>query len=243
MDIRPLTVELPIGYKDKNGTHARVTFGKRVSGKVLFDIDSDPQAKLKTQYEDLLLRAAITEFGSLEMPVPLSVLLALDSIDRDDLNEAFTRFSTESLGDLKVEHLDGNRVKLALGYERNGLVYDIVEFGTRLTGMDEVAADKESLSGIRRNCFLAGRQVTKLAQSKGESVLEGPVFLEQFEQLPFVDLEREAERSGLVRAVLLLAKFTGWSEDVILSLPASKLNAYIREHNKIIAEQNGESSF
>jgi hypothetical protein len=51
------------------------------------------------------------------------------------------------------------------------------------------------------------------------------------------------EKSGLARAVLLLANFTGWSESAILSIPATKLNAYIREHNKIIAEQNGETAF
>src|SRR6201999_3753418 len=92
--------------------HNRVTFGKRVNGKTFFAIDDDPQSSIPTQYNYLLLRAAITEFGALKMPVPLSVLLNLDSIDRDDLNEAFNRFSVESLGENQAEYLAENKVKL-----------------------------------------------------------------------------------------------------------------------------------
>jgi hypothetical protein len=190
IEFAPLTFDLLIGHTDSNQVrHNQVTFGKRVNGKTFFAIDDDPQSSIPTQYTDLLLRAAITRFGTLKMPVALSVLLNLDSIDRDDLSEAFNRFSVESLGEKQVEYLSDSKVKLAIGYERNGLVYDVVEFGHRLTGMDEVAADREKLSGIRRVCFLAGRQVVRLSQSEGESALDGEISLNIFEGLDAVDIE------------------------------------------------------
>jgi hypothetical protein len=201
MEIEPLTIELLGGYTDNTGkgvTHKKVTFSKRLTGADYFRIDDDPQSNIPTQYEALILRQAITEFGTLTMPVPLTVLLQLDSIDRDDLNEAYNKFSRESMRALAVGSpepaasvdrlIDGRSLKLLVGYERNGLVYDLVEFGKRLTGMDEVAADTFSLSGIRRVCFMAGQQVVKLYQSNGASVLEGPMGLEMFERLDAVDI-------------------------------------------------------
>lgn len=189
-EIKPLPLELTIGHTDlKKVTHTRVTFGQRINGKRLFAIDEDPQSSITTQYQDLLLRAAITEFGSLKMPVALSVLLSLDSIDRDDLNNAFNRFSTENLGERQVDYLADNLLRLAFGYEANGLIYDLVEFGSRLTGMDEVEADRKKLTGIRRVCFLAGKQVIRLSQSDGQSALEGPIPLDYFERLDAVDIQ------------------------------------------------------
>ncbi|MGA9768282.1 MAG: hypothetical protein WBV94_04525 [Blastocatellia bacterium] len=189
MELTPLTHQLDIGYKDsKNNVHRQVTFGARVNGEKLFAIDEDPQANSKTQYQLLLLRASITEFGTLTMPVTLAVLLALDSIDIDDLNEAFITFSNNHIGARKVEFLPENKVKLPLGYERNGLTYDVVEFGTRLTGMDDVEADHLNLTGARRLCFLAGKQVVRLSQSDGASILEGPLPLQICERLDVVDI-------------------------------------------------------
>jgi hypothetical protein len=188
-EITPVTIELAIGHTDLRGkVHSRVTFGQRINGKKMFEIDGDPQSSISTQYQDLVMRAAITEFGELKMPVALTVLLNLDSIDREDLAEGFARLMNESAGESRVEYLSETKVKLAYGYERNGLVYDVATFGTRLTGMDEVAADREKLEGLRRHCFLAGRQVTRLSESKGESVLDGPMSLEIFETLDAIDI-------------------------------------------------------
>lgn len=193
MEVTPLTIELDLGYTDKNGkTHTAVTFGKRITGKELFAIDEDPQSSLETQYDALIIRAKITKFGDLKMPVSLQTLLELDSLDREDLAEASNKFSDQAAGDRKVEYTAVGQVKLAFGYTRNDLTYDLVEFCNRLTGMDEVAADKLRLKGIRRALFLAGRQISKLAQSDGESVLEGPFdaeFLMQiFESLDLTDV-------------------------------------------------------
>lgn len=189
-EITPHTIELLIGYTDKQKvTHRRVTFGCLLTGKQLFFIDDDPLSNIPTQAEDLILRAAIVEFGSLRMPVILPALLNLDSLDRDDLNEGYAEFTRINQDDAKPEFLSNNLMRLAIGYESNGLVYDMVEFGNRITGMDEVEADRLKLKGVRRACFLAGKQVTKLTQSDGQSELPGPIGLNIFESLYAVDLQ------------------------------------------------------
>lgn len=186
--MEPITIELDVGYTDKqNVRHTRVTFGRRIKGRDLFAIDENPQSGIPTQYNDLILREAITEFGTVKLPVPLDVLLGLDALDRDDLWAAFNRFLS---GEEKAEAdlPDENAVRLLIGYERNGLVYDVVRFGLRLRGMDEVAADARRLNGIKRGCFLVGRQIKELAQTEGESVIEGPIELYVFEELDIVDI-------------------------------------------------------
>jgi hypothetical protein len=189
MEFKSRTVELRIGYRDKAGAvHRRVTFGKRIDGKTLFAIDNDPQSRIPTQHSDLIMRAAITEFGGLSTPVNLKALLELDSVDRDALAEEFNRFMTEGLGDGAVEVLSQDEVKLAVGYESNGLRYDVVRFGKHLTGMDEIEADVLKLTGLRRVCFLAGKQVTQFSQSDGASVLDGPMALDVFEKLDSMDV-------------------------------------------------------
>lgn len=196
----PITIDLIGGYTDKhNVTHQRVTIGKRITGKELFKVASDPQAALETQYNALILREKITEFGSLKMPVTLSVLLSLDSIDRDDLSDASNRFSnqyqqveSENSRASEPKLLPGNRVGLRFGYERNGLTYDLLEFGKRITGMDEIEADKLGFEGIKKNCYLAAKQISKLLQKDGEAELQAPFapefLLEMLESLDAVDI-------------------------------------------------------
>jgi hypothetical protein len=186
-----VTIELVMGYQSRalrDGepeVHRRVTFGKRLKGRSLFNIDSDPQSKLSTQYQDLIVRDCITEFGTIKMPVPLQFLLELDSIDRDDLADAHQKFMRGSLVDWLAERglkegdapavIDDAHVRLAYGYEHNGVCYDLVEFGHRLTGMSEVKADKQKLTGVRRTCFLAGLQIARLMQTTGASEISGPI--------------------------------------------------------------------
>jgi len=59
---------------------------------------------------------------------------------------------------------------------------------------------------------------------------------------PFAALEAELVNSGTTRNILLLAEFTGWSEESILSMPAIRLNNYFRDLNKIISERNDETT-
>jgi hypothetical protein len=194
IETTPVTIELIGGYTDKKMvTHRRVTIGRRITGKELFRVASDPQAVLETQYNALILREKITEFGTLKMPVPMAVLLSLDTIDRDDLMEASNRFSSVSEGqDDEPLFLADNRVKLTFGYERNGLTYDVFEFGVRLKWMDEIEADKLRLKGLKRDSYIAAKHISRLLQNKGSAELKAPfapeLLLEMLESLDAVDI-------------------------------------------------------
>ena len=218
------TIDLIGGYTDaKRVTHRRVTFGHRITGKDIFNLDSDPASQNPTQYQDLIVRAAITEFGTLTMPVPLQVLLNLDSIDREDLTEAHNKFQTLSLGERKAELLPEYQCKLAFGFTQlsqqlsptsnvqspksgsggqsldlgrgtldNEIRYDLVTFGHRVTGMDEVRADQIGLRpGVMRMCYLIGRQISRIERSElggQRSEIEGPIDLAMFETLDCADI-------------------------------------------------------
>lgn len=174
-------VELAGGYVDKHGVkHTRVTFGHRLNARDLFSIDEDPQGQNPTQYNDLIVRAHITEFGTLPKPVALSILLNLDSVDREDLAEACNVYQAISAEGRTAEFLPDHKVKLAFGFTLNGLNYNQVVFGHRITGMDDVEADRIGLKGIRRACFLMGKQIASIASQDGTAQLAGPIPLHYF---------------------------------------------------------------
>lgn len=186
------TIELPIGCtiinpKTKKETfHSEVTFGKRLTVKDLIALDNDPQAQNPTQYQDLLRRKMITKFGTLTMPVPLNVLLGLDVIDREDLEAAGNEFLRSSRGECTAEIRENHEVKLYFGFEIDGTLYDVVQFGNRITGKDEAEADVFG-NGNARLCFLIGRQISRLSTSDGLASIEGKVAIENFNSLDAED--------------------------------------------------------
>lgn len=183
------TINLDVGFTDKKKVeHTRVTFGKRLKGSDLINIDSDPQSNIATQHQLLILRAAITEFGSLPMPVTLQQLLSLDAIDIADLIAAYGDFLRATAGERKAEVISPSEVHLAIGYEANGLTYTHATFGNRLTGMDMVEADKANLEGLKRECFFIGCQIAKLSTEDGAYYLDGPIAIEVFEKLDGNDI-------------------------------------------------------
>src|SRR5437868_413314 len=138
------TIELIEGYKDGKGVvHRRVTFGKRLKGRDLMDIDADPQSNLQTQHQLLILRGGITEFGTLPIPVPLTNLLELTIFDFEALVSANNEFLDNGLNGRQPEFISYNEAKLPIGYERNGLVYNRVHFGNRVKAMYLVLAEQE----------------------------------------------------------------------------------------------------
>lgn len=181
------SIELSEGYTDKDGKrHTSVTFGRRLTTKDLIDLDNDPQAQNPTQYNDLIRRKMMTKFGDLKLPVALNVLLALDSLDREDLAVAANTFLQTSRGERTSEIRENNEVKLFFGFEIDGTVYDVVEFGRLNTGRDAVEADALG-SGIARECFLVGRQIVKISTADGLATIEGAVDLEKFYALDSED--------------------------------------------------------
>lgn len=180
-------LQLEVGHTDSAGKlHDEVEISRRLLGKDLFEIDEHPLAVLKTNREFLFLSRAITKFGDLKLPVALSTLLALDSVDRDDLLDAYNGLENE--GADKLEALPDNKLRLGDGLDVGGVVYDLAEFGVRLTGKDYVEADQKELVGTRRVFYLVGRQVSLLSQSEGQATLSGPLTLEQMETMHVSDL-------------------------------------------------------
>lgn len=184
-------IELITGYTDKKGvTHREVVFGKRLTTLDLIALDTDPQAQDPTQYNDLIRRKMITKFGGLSVPVGLNVLLSLDMIDREDLDRAADAFMAESRDGRTGETRDGNIVKLRFGFDIDGTMYDIAQFGALTTGRDEVEANKLSLEGVGRECLMIGRQIIALRTEDGTVAdLAGPVALKAFEKLDAEDLQ------------------------------------------------------
>ena len=171
----------------KEITHTTVTFGRRLTVKDLMLIEDDPQSSFNTQHQDLIRRRIITAFGSLKMPLTLPQMLSLDRIDRQDLAEGADYFLQKSRDERKAEYLEDNKVKLFFGFKIADVVYDTVQFGNRLTGNDDVAADRLGLNGIRRVSFELGKQITQLASSEHSLTLDGTVDLETFETLDSED--------------------------------------------------------
>lgn len=192
------SIELLDGFTDKDGvTHKSVTFGRRMTVGELKKLDNDPQARVTTQYTLLIVRAAITEFGAFSLidkkgnrrAVPLPFLLALDSLDREDLIAAHDEFLYLSRGDRSAaEVLDDANVALAFGFEIGGTSFDLVTFGRRLNGHDAVEADKLGLTGVGRICFEINKQIEKIASSETGEELTGALALEAFDALDAEDL-------------------------------------------------------
>ncbi len=190
VDVTPLTIELPFGYTDKEGkNHRSVTFGRRLPGREFFMIDHDGQGKSSTQYSDMIVRHAITAFGTLRMPVGQHILLGLKRVDREVLAEEHGRFMEDSMKGRSAELLSESTVRLAFGVERDGLVYDTIEFGKHITGNDEVEAHRQKLIGVKRECYLVGKQVIRMSSSENEqAVIEGPMTLSVFDVLDSSDI-------------------------------------------------------
>lgn len=188
-EIGLVSFSLSRGYTDPDKVvHRDVTFGRRVTALDLFNLDGNPLAQGDTRYNTLIVRSAITKFGNLPMPVPVEVLLSLTRTDREDLINRYNRFARESAGERKGEFISPNKVQLAFGFNINGLVYDTVEYGSEVTGFDEVAADDLGLTGLSHECYLIGREIKRLSQSKSVATLDGPIDLQFFHTLDAADL-------------------------------------------------------
>lgn len=193
-----MDIELVEGYTDtEQVTHRKVTFGKRLDGATLFAIDDSPESAIPTQFKLLAVRATITAFGTLTMPVALQTLLKLDAEDIKALIAAHNKFMAEGLGGRKPEFISDSEVKLAFGYEANGITYNRVEFGKRLNGYDLVEADMTGFSQLRREYFLIGRQIVRLLTDDKKHTLDGSAEIQTFEKLDaedFVTLRVAAEK-------------------------------------------------
>lgn len=182
-------IELPFGYTDKKGVrHTKVVFGKRPSVGDLLLLDSNPTAQNIVQREQLVRRQMITRFGDLMMPVPLDVLAKLDTIDDDLLRRSANDFLIKSRDGRKAEY-EADAVKLMFGIEIDGVTYDTVEFGNRLTVGDNIEAGNRGLGdGVALVCFQIGQQISQLRSSETKFTLDGQLDSEKFSDMDSEDL-------------------------------------------------------
>lgn len=176
------------GYTDRDGNlHREVVFGKRLTAGDMMNLDYDPQAQNPVHYVELTRRLMITKFGTLSMPPALPVMLALDTIDRDDLQAAQQKFLQGSDNRTGEYRTDDNEVKLPFGFVVEGVEYNVVKFGNRLSVKDEAEA-AEFPDGLKPTLFLIGKQISKISTEDGMLSIDGQVDLERFESLDAVSI-------------------------------------------------------
>lgn len=193
--------ELTFGYEDKDRKlHRDVTVGKRVTVGDVMVLDLDPRSERPTQRADMYRALSITRFGDLKMPVQLSVLLSLNSVDREDIENGVNRFFELSQGDRTFDYRSATEVRVLFGFDVNGEKYDVVEFGKLTTGRDEVDAEAKSLSGFGREAFLLGRMISKISTSDGTASIEGPLDLDMFKELDTADFQLLRQAAKMAEA-------------------------------------------
>ncbi len=182
------TITLAIGYKDKKGvTHNEIEFGKRLSVEDLINLDSDPQAQNRTQHTDALYRKMMTRFGKLKMLPSLEVFLDLDSIDRQDIAEGANEFLRITRPERELNISKDFEISLRFGFEVEGEALDRCTFGNRITGRDELEAERLGLSaGVAREAFLIGKQIASVSNDK--RAIEGAVSLDLMKTLDAEDM-------------------------------------------------------
>lgn len=170
MENKPLTIELTEGHKDKEGKqHTTVEIGIPIKTNMFFLFEMFWGDSGQTMMNAYLLNAVITKFGELKIPVSIDALLDLDFIDFEDLVSGLTKYSEQNG---VPEFIDLNTVKLIHGIEKDGILYDLVEFGKLTNGRDSVEAETLNLSKTRKKAFLAGKEIISLKQSRADNFLE-----------------------------------------------------------------------
>ena len=184
----PVTVTLKFGYQDKEspGTaHTAVTFGKRATGGDVLRC-ADRANGSDTQYQLAMVAAAITHFGTLAMPAPLTVLLSLDEIDREQLLAAYFAFMGGA-DTAAAQEIAPGKARLAFGIERDGVKYDAVEFGKRLTGYDDIEIEAEAGSEAEAVVLKRARRVVKISTADNTKTAAGGLTLAEMNALDYSD--------------------------------------------------------
>lgn len=193
----PRKFTLKFGYTDKEEksvVHQAVTMSKRPTGKDFLVASDLGGGTSSTRYTMAMVASAITAFGTVKMPVPLTVLLNLNRIDREKLLSEYLLFTVI---DAKPEQLETGKVQLVFGVERDGVRYDVVEFGHLLTGYDEVAIEESTETVQQETAFKMALEVVRISTSDGIASLEGALTREEIESLDFDDYDALQKAEGV----------------------------------------------
>lgn len=171
MRINKINLNLVEGFTDQKGKlHSEIEIGNLVKAEQLFTADAlygDENKKI-TSYH--VMRFSISKFGSLDCPVALETILSLDTLDLDNLTDAVDTFTAQNGGNF-MSFVDNKTYKLAHPIKKNGINFNLIEFGRLENGYD--IANAHNCSGnFQFNAFTAGRRVKTLKQTNGKKVLD-----------------------------------------------------------------------
>lgn len=154
------TVDLKFGYEDKETPelkHRRVRFGRRPTGADFMKA-AEESGNSDIQFSVGLMQTAIVEFGEMSLPVPLTVLLSLNQIDRELLTETYFSYLVATGAD-SGEILEDGKVRLGFGFERKNKKIFEVQFGRLLTGYDEIEIESEQISFWQANALRISKEI------------------------------------------------------------------------------------
>lgn len=183
------SVELQFGYEDKESAgvmHRSVVFSKRPTGADFMSAMESTGGQ-EPDYILAMMTPAISAFGNLPMPVPMTVLLSLNWRDRELLTGTFFEFLGNTNGDGEAKGLEGGKMQFSFGIERDGVKYMTVEFGKLMTAYDEIAIRKEADSPIERQAATTGREIVKLSSADGLHVIDSDLTLADLKNLDWED--------------------------------------------------------
>lgn len=183
---------LKFGYQDKENPeliHREVIIGKRPTGadflKAVEGGNDDKAAN--TRINLALIVAAITKFGDLAMPTPMTTLLSLNEIDEERLNEEYLLFLVETQPETEQKILEGNRARLAFGVTRGAVKYQIIEFGKLLDGYNRLKIQNEAQSDWHFAALKIGREVVRLSTLDGAQSAPGELTFAEIEAMDLTD--------------------------------------------------------
>lgn len=175
--------ELKFGYEDKETPevkHRSVVFGRRSTGADFIRAMENSNSS-DTQFGVEMMVSAITKFGEMQMPVPMTVLLSLNRVDREKLSSEFFLFLAES-SNKKAEKLtdaegkETGRIRFAHGIERDGKHIVEFEFGNLLSGYDDIEIERQTGIEEERNAIRIGKEIAQLFTSDGTCIIGGLTF-------------------------------------------------------------------
>jgi phage FluMu protein gp41 len=185
------TIELAFGYQDKGDetkAHRSVVFSKRPTCADYINALDESEGK-DPQFALDLMASAISKFGDLKMPVPMTAMLSLNWIDQEQLQKAFADFLGETgIEGREAKILETGKIQLAFGVEHDGVKYDRLEFGKLLNGYDQIAINKEAKTTPDRHLLTIGREIVRLSSSSDESQkIDGGLTLDELKSLDYED--------------------------------------------------------
>lgn len=183
------SVELKFGYEDKESpdvVHKNVVFSKRPTGADFISAGEASDGQ-EPDFTLALMQPSISAFGNLPLPVPLTVLLSLNWLDRELLTGKFYEFLGATDGEREAKSLENGKVELSFGIERDAVKYAVVEFGAMLTAYDEIAIRRETETAIERSVLTLGREIVRLSTADGSRQIDGGLTLEELKNLDWTD--------------------------------------------------------